>query len=404
MIRKASLAALIVGLFLFLLNPAIVRAQSGPTVLTSSAEAEFPLKLTFSLSAKSDVVINDIRLHYTVEQESYARVTSETHIQFMPATKVNVQWSWDMRKIGGLPPGSVVDYWWTVSDISGSKTESVLVSLRFDDERYPWRSVAESGVTVYWYQGDAVFAREIMLAAQQALARLAVDTGAYLKNPVEIYVYAHSRDLQGALIFPQEWAGGVAFYRYNAIAIGIAPAELAWGKRAVAHELTHQVVHQMTFNPYGGLPSWLDEGLAMYVEGSLDSGFAAFLEKAIADDTLISVRSLSSPFSAYAGQSYLSYAESRSLVEFLITTYGRSKMLELLDAFHQGSSYDGALVKVYGFDRDGLNTLWRDDVIKGEPRPAAGVSPLLPVLAALVTVVLLVMGLAAERWDWMRRW
>ena len=162
----------------------------------------------------------------------------------------------------------------------------------------------------------------------------------------------------------------------------------------------------MIFNPYGGLPSWLDEGLAMYVEGALDSGFAAFLEKAIADDKLISVRSLSSPFSAYAGESYLAYAQSRSLVEFLIRQHGRSKMLELLDAFRQGTSYDGALVKVYGFDRDGLNTLWRDYVIKGEPQSAAGVSSLVlaPVLAALATVALLVLGLAAERWDWRKGW
>ncbi len=404
MTRKASLAGLIAGLFLFLLNPAIIRADEGPVVLASSAVSEFPLKLIFSLSAKSEVVISEIRLHYSVEQESYARVISESHIQFMPATSVDVQWSWDMRKIGGLPPGSVVDYWWTVRDISGKKTESAVVRFRFDDERYSWRSLAENGVTIYWYRGEAAFAREIMLAAQQALSRLGADTGAYLKNPVEIYVYADSRDLQGALIFPQEWAGGVAFYRYNTIAIGIAPTELVWGKRAVAHELTHQVVHQMTFNPYGGLPNWLDEGLAMYVEGPLDPGFLAFLDESIAGDKLISVRSLSSPFSAYAGQSYLSYAESRSIVEFLVTEYGRSKMLELLDTFRQGSSYDAALVKVYDFDRDGLNILWRDYLNKAEPQPVAGVNPLVPALAAMMTVVLLVLGFALERWDWMRRW
>jgi hypothetical protein len=34
-------------------------------------------------------------------------------------------------------------------------------------------------------------------------------------------------------------------------------------------------------------------------------------------------------------------------------------MLELLNTFKQGSDYDGALRKVYGFDMDGLNTQWR---------------------------------------------
>ncbi|GAI47128.1 unnamed protein product, partial [marine sediment metagenome] len=132
---------------------------------------------------------------------------------------------------------------------------------------------------------------ELMAAAHQALARLAEDTGAHLEKPVVIYIYADAQDLQGAMIYPQEWTGGVAFTRYGIIAIGIAPDNLYWGKRAVAHELTHLVIHQMTLNPYSDLPTWLDEGLAMYAEGALEPVFATYLNRAIAEDTLISVRS-----------------------------------------------------------------------------------------------------------------
>jgi hypothetical protein len=37
-------------------------------------------------------------------------------------------------------------------------------------------------------------------------------------------------------------------------------------------------------------------------------------------------------------------------------------MLELLNTFKQGSSYDAALDRAYGFDTDGLDTLWREYV------------------------------------------
>ncbi|MBC8429683.1 MAG: hypothetical protein H8D89_01790, partial [Dehalococcoidia bacterium] len=84
--------------------------------------------------------------------------------------------------------------------------------------------------------------------------------------------------------------------------------------------------------------------------------------RAIAEDSLISVQSLSSPFSAYAGEAYLSYAQSYSLVDFLITNYGQGTMLELLNTYREGSSYDAALERVYGFDMDGLDSLWRDYV------------------------------------------
>jgi hypothetical protein len=330
----------------------------------SSAQAEFPLRLNFSLIAESEVNITDVRLHYTVDRESFAQVTSEVYIEFMPATIVQANWSWDMRKTGGLPPGTLIEYWWTVEDAGGNRIETKPVLIQFDDIRYPWESLTEGKITLYWYEGDKTFAEEIMLTAQQVLARLAEDTGAELKKPVKIYIYANSQDLQGAMIFPREWTGGVTFARFGTIAIGIAPDTLNWGKRALAHELTHLVIHQVTFNPYSDLPTWLDEGLAMYAEGTLEPILAVLLYEAVAEDRLISVRSLSSPFSAYAEEASLAYAESYSVVEFLINSYGQSRMLELLNTFREGSSYDGALKKVYGFDMDGLNSLWREYLLE----------------------------------------
>jgi hypothetical protein len=164
------------------------------------------------------------------------------------------------------------------------------------------------------------------------------------------------------MIFPAEWTGGVAYTGYGTIAIGISPASLEWGKRAIVHELAHLVTHQMTNNPYNSLPTWLSEGLAVYAEGEIETLYEGYLKLAIAQGTLISVPSLASPFSAYAAQSYLSYAQSYSLVDFLISSYGQNKMLELLNAFKQGSSYDGALLSVYDFDMVGLDARWRDYV------------------------------------------
>ncbi|MFC1940539.1 peptidase MA family metallohydrolase [Chloroflexota bacterium] len=419
MIKKTGIFALVFCFFLSVVSPGLVQAQAGLTVLDSSAEAEFPAKLHFNLSAESDADITDIHLHYILDRESYAQVSSEVYIEFVPDTTADVQWAWDMRRTGGLPPGSSVEYWWTVKDVSGNRVETTPATVHFDDNRYPWRELTEGEVTIYWYEGKQAFVDEIMSATQQALARLAEDTGAHLLKPVKIYVYADARDLQGAMIFPQEWTGGVAFTRYGVIAIGISENSLSWGKRAIAHELTHLVSQQMTFNPYSELPTWLNEGLSMYAEGELEPGYATYLARAIAANNPISVRSLSSPFSAYAGESYLSYAESYSLVEFLISNYGQDKMFELLNTFSEGSSYDGALVKVYGFDMDGLDALWRDYaaeryqqaemtltvVSPAQPSEEKGMPPALAgVLAALATALILGLSLLAERWAWGRGW
>lgn len=403
MIKKTGILALVVCLLLILLSPVMVQARSGPVILDSSFQAEFPARLSFNLSVTSDVDITDIRLLYTVDRSGFAQVTSEVYIEFAPDNTVAVSWTFEMVKVGGLPPGSIVDYWWIVKDADGGRIETAPSRIQFDDNRYSWRSLTEGEVTIYWYQGNDSFAGEIMLSAQQALARLTEDTGAYLEKPVKLYIYARTQDLQGAMIYPQEWTGGVAFTRYGIIAIGIAPDNLQWGKRAVAHELTHLVIHQMTSNPYNDLPTWLSEGLAMYTEGALGLEYTVYLDKAISEEKLVSVRSLSSPFSAYAGQSYLAYAQSYSLVNFLISRYGQTQMLELLLTFREGSSYDDALEQVYGFNMDGLDTLWQDYVTMPATQTIEqkGMQPALTkTLAALATALLLTLGLATENRTW----
>ncbi len=358
MIKKTFILISVVCLLLVAVASP-TQAQSNLKILQSSAEADFPKRLTFNLSAESNVDIVDIRLSYTVDRTGFADVTSEAYVEFVPDTKVDVDWTLEMLKIGGLPTGASVRYWWTVKDKNGNKVQTAPATVPFNDNRYRWRSLTEGQVTLHWYEGDDTFAEELMSAAQQAIDRLAEDTGAHLEKPVDIYVYANTTALQGAMIYPAEWTGGVAFPRFGIISIGIAYINLGWGKSAITHEMAHLVVHQMTLNPYSGLPVWLDEGLAVYAEGLLSPQYSSRLYDAVKEDRLLSVRSLCSPFSAYSETATLSYAESYSLVEFLINQYGQAKMLELLNTFQQGSTYDAALEKVYGFDTEGLDALWR---------------------------------------------
>lgn len=360
MIKKIAFIGLIV-LLLGLLMPVGLKADSSLAITESSVDVNFPASLTFNITAASDVNITDIRLHYIVNRMAFAQIVSEISVQFTPATRVTAQWLWDMRMSGGMPPGSSIDYWWTLSDAGGGKLETAPARVPFDDNRYDWRNITRGNITLYWYEGDDSFAGALMDAVQDALSRLSENTGAELENPASIYIYASTADLQGSMIFPQEWTGGAAFTEYGIITIGITPdaAGLDWGKRAIVHELTHLVVNQVTFNPYNQLPVWLDEGLAMVSEGALESEFVDALSRAESNNTLISIRSLASPFSTDTYESLLSYAESYEVVTYLINNFGRDRMLALLNTFKQGSGYDEALNKVYGFDMDGLNVAWK---------------------------------------------
>jgi len=354
---KKLTALILVFLLCFAVVSNYVQAQEAISA-TYSTEAEFPTSLTFNLTAKSNADITRVILNYKIEKITTVTVISEVEPDFDIDRTVETSWTWDMRQ-SSLPPGAKVQYRWRIEDAAGHEFKTSWETVRFDDNRYSWKSLTEDEITLYWYKGDQSFAQELLKSGLETLELLANDTGAYLEQPVDIYIYASSTDLQGAMISPQEWTGGVAFVDYGILAIGVAPAQLTWGKRAMSHELAHLVTYQMTYNPYGDIPTWLSEGLSMYAEGDLDLTFRALLDNAIARDNLISVQSLSSSFPTDVAQATLSYAESYSLVEFLIQEYGSNKMLELLDVFKQGSTYDDALEQVYGFNTTGLNDAWR---------------------------------------------
>jgi hypothetical protein len=87
------------------------------------------------------------------------------------------------------------------------------------------------------------------------------------------------------------------------------------------------------------------------------------LDEALEADSLITLQSLSSSFPAGHKGASLSYAQSQSLVAYLIDTYGWEKMRALLAAFQEGSTYNDALLLVYGMDMDALDQEWRASLI-----------------------------------------
>ena len=392
LILSLVLSLLIAIPILFSISTTIL-AQGEITVISSDAEMQFPSTITFSMEAEAANDIADIDLVYRKSGESLIPVSSRVDVDFIPGQLVAASWTWDMLETGGLPPGTEIDYWWLIEDAAGHELQTSPATIAFDDLSHDWQSLASDQVTIFWYEGDLSFVQDLVDAADEALERLAGEIGVALEQPVKIYIYASSGDLRNALIYPQEWTGGVAFPGYGTVIIGISPDNLAWGKRAIAHEMGHLVVHQALSGFYGHLPVWLDEGLAMDAEGDLRPDLQTMFNKAITHDTLFSVRSISSSFPTDPDEARLCYAESYSLVQFLIDTYGSDKILNLLAVLNEGNTYDDAMLEVYDFNVDGLNAVWRESLALGpqpSPTPDGEASSFpAPYIALVATVVIL---------------
>lgn len=386
----------------------VASAATAIEVLDTTHKDRFPTEVVFSLSARADTDVVNATLH--VREVGKPTVTT-AKVDFTPARQVSLRYAWDVQR-HYIPPGVELEYYWLLEDASGNELRTEPVQLTVTDARFDWQTVAKNGVELYWYEGDLDFAAQLLDAAQGAVSRLSSGVGLPPDFAVKVFVYAGQRDLLSALRpSVQEWTGGQAFVDQGIVVAAIEPsrAGLDYGVRVIPHELTHVAVHALTKNPYGDIPRWLDEGLAVYAEGEPDEEDERVLAAAIRDNKMISVQSLSANFPADPDLARLSYAESASLVRFIIDHYGPDRLQELLAVFQEGATYDDALTRALGVDTDGLEEEWRQ-AIGAPPADEAAVAstfrsrePNWPALgltglASLVTIVALTVQARRRRY------
>ncbi len=346
-----------------MLLPSNIFAQGDITVTSDAWEAEFRDHLTFRLEAESSSEIVEADLFYQISGQI---ATSRNETEFTPGTAINAEFVIDQTDPSNYsPPGTEMIYWWKLVDADGNELKTEKQTLLYLDNRYDWRTLQNDRVTLYWYNGSDQFGQDLFDRANTALDTLESDVGALIENPIKIFIYGNHDDLLGALrTSAQEWTGGVAFTEFGVVVLGITPQQLDWGLNAMTHEMTHLVIHQATDNPFGDLPRWLDEGIAVYNEDrdELDQDFGPIFDRAVRNDELMTLRTLSSPFPADPLQANLAYGHSGEVVRYIIDTYGSDAMAELLAVFAEGALYDEALEQVLGVDTDRLDNDFRASI------------------------------------------
>jgi len=354
--RIQILLALILSLNLFTVPTTFAAPQAD--VANDQPVIQFPNTITFQAKITASTNITSVVLEYGTEQLTCGEVIAKAFPEFTPGKSIDARWTWDMRQSGSLPPGATIWWRWRYIDESGKETVSNQKTITWLDSEHNWKTVKKDKLNLHWYSGNQEFAQELLNAAQGGLDFNRTKSGLTAEAPIDIYIFADTNDMKDAILYEPSWTGGQAFADNDIVILGISQDDLDWGKDAIVHELTHVLVGHLTFSCLGAVPTWLNEGLAVYSEGELDSASQTQLDEAIRNDTLLTVRSLSAGFSEVSDKAYLSYSQSFSIVKFLIETYGQDKMTSLLTALRDGATVDDALSQTYGFNIEGLEAEW----------------------------------------------
>jgi hypothetical protein len=231
------------------------------------------------------------------------------------------------------------------------------------DESQDWETLTDDLVTLYWYEGDADFAEDVVGTATRSIERLRERFGVAGDEPIRIVAYGDESDFADALPpNSAEWIGGQAYPALNVIFAILEPGRGAEQetRRMIPHEVSHLMLEQATENPFNSPPNWLDEGLAVYNQETEDSRLAGMLDDAVDDGRLSNVRALNSSFPLDDQAALRSYAESWSIVTYIIEQLGDAEMRELIGIFKEEVSYDQAVEESLGMTIEELDTGWKD--------------------------------------------
>jgi hypothetical protein len=120
--------------------------------------------------------------------------------------------------------------------------------------------------------------------------------------------------------------------------LGGVNGELA---RELKHELTHSFVGQKT---NGRAPTWVQEGVAQYMEGSRSSEFGGQLLEALSQPNAPQLQALEGPWMALDQNSaHFAYAWSLAVIESIVDAGGLGDVNRLLDKLATDNSTEAAL-------------------------------------------------------------
>ena len=125
------------------------------------------------------------------------------------------------------------------------------------------------------------------------------------------------------------------------------------------HELCHLLLHNNISSK--NLPKWLDEGVSQWVSGGLaDIVIADYsrIDRAIVAGRPIPFRDLSEKFPMDSENLMLAYAQSKSLVQYIVREFDPDGIRSLLNSLRSGKNIDSAVYGVFQISFDDLEKNW----------------------------------------------
>ena len=359
---------------------------------SASAKSEFPEGIRFEIVASSPSLINEIAVNFRVGQQISGVYE---YLDFESAREVNGTLFWQTNTSAKyVPPGTIIEYSFTITDESGDTLNSENNYLVYSDSRFEWEEIESGTISVAYHGPVKSRAEDILDAMNQTLFMMEPVFGDVQGDPIRVTMYNNVSEMMGALppssstIRSELITEGQAYPDIGTLLV-LGGGRMSRG--TASHEVTHILVHRAGDSVFSGVPSWLNEGLAEFGNVSPSFSYDVALDFAVHADRLMPITAMKNR-PGNPEDVIIFYGAASSIVEFMILKYGPGKMFTLLSEHKSGMNLDDAIEFVYGIDKLTLENEWRSyigapkyepDLSEKQlptpiPRPAVGLFSLTP--------------------------
>lgn len=362
----------------------VPKGQGGIVVEEPTVAVSFGQAIIFQARIKSPLPIQQVSLLFRGVNEEATRVEA-----LQVGADGSVSFTYD-ASLNVIPPFSWIVFWFQATLNDNQTYTSDPIRFQYKDDRFPWRDVNRDNVNVHWYAGDDAFGAAALDAAASGMAAMNEFIPISLGDPVDIYIYSNTADLQNTLLLGGDnWTGGHANPEIGVVMVAIASG-ISQGiemQTLIPHELAHVMLYRSLGDAYANQPVWLLEGIASTVELYPNPDYARALEIASGDNSLLAFESLCASFPADAGNAFLAYAQSQSFVSYIRDSFGSSGLTRLTNSYSQGFSCELGTTSALGTPLSQLDARWRENVL-GQNTAGVATRNLLPFLLLLALVLM----------------
>jgi len=184
-------------------------------------------------------------------------------------------------------------------------------------------------------------------------------------RPIRVYItdsQAAFEQLAGSHL--PYWTAAVTIFPKQIIVLkspGLTNTNLRQFRETVEHEFIH--LYQGLFVPLNITPAWFNEGWANYISRPYDIQSRIILSRAILKNRIIPLSKLVDFLTYNHLQAELAYAESSSMIEFLVVVYGEQIIHEIFSDIVVTKNFHVTLQRLTDTEIEILEYRWKKYIV-----------------------------------------